>query len=443
MRPLRKMLLLLQIVAFLSISFFSVRIVGIQGKLCLDNGNYTAGDSFQYSLDYLLGSIATTNSSTLNDDGLFNASTSVPQSSDVVEVMGYCRGDQTPDACRSCLNIAAFEIRQMCPQYKQAVLFRDECTLKYSNGSMYGVVSDTLYRYWDCGAPATNWDVFKNVLKQLLDDLGGQAASGGPRKYAQGNSSADLYTLYAAATCSPDLSDQQCSDCLVSVTGDLKPGCSEGYARAPSCQVAYNNSRFFNSIPAAPFPSPSPETGNKSSSKVWVAVGISAPSAVLIGVAIFLTLKWKRNPRQIIESRPDEDEDEDEVVLESLWYNLDTITDATDNFSEANKLGQGGFGSVFLTQADTSRIVGTHGYMAPEYITQGQFSIKSDVFSFGVLVLETVSGRRNLSFQVGEHREVLISRVWRNWCEGKISSIIDPLVKTGYALDIVRHACVS
>ncbi|KAF5196556.1 kinase superfamily protein, partial [Thalictrum thalictroides] len=36
----------------------------------------------------------------------------------------------------------------------------------------------------------------------------------------------------------------------------------------------------------------------------------------------------------------------------------------------------------------TSKIVGTYGYMAPEYIMKGHFSVKSDVFSFGVLVLE-------------------------------------------------------
>ncbi|KAI4312049.1 hypothetical protein MLD38_036905 [Melastoma candidum] len=167
------MLVLLQIVAFLFISFFSVRVVNSQEQLCLNNSNYTADDSFQYYLDSLLDSVATTKSSTLNDDGLFNASVNVPQSLEVVEVMGYCRGDQTPNACRSCLNTAAFQIRQMCPRYKQAVLFRDECTLKYSNGSMYGVVSDAHFWYRDC-APETNWDVFK----QLLDDLGSQAASG-------------------------------------------------------------------------------------------------------------------------------------------------------------------------------------------------------------------------------------------------------------------------
>ncbi|XP_073148558.1 G-type lectin S-receptor-like serine/threonine-protein kinase At1g11300 isoform X2 [Henckelia pumila] len=49
-------------------------------------------------------------------------------------------------------------------------------------------------------------------------------------------------------------------------------------------------------------------------------------------------------------------------------------------------------------QANTSRVVGTYGYMAPEYALHGRISEKSDVFSFGVLLLEIVSGRTNASF---------------------------------------------
>ncbi|GLT64148.1 hypothetical protein SLA2020_366580 [Shorea laevis] len=47
------------------------------------------------------------------------------------------------------------------------------------------------------------------------------------------------------------------------------------------------------------------------------------------------------------------------------------------------------------TQANTNRIVGTYGYMSPEYAIQGLYSIKSDVFSFGVLLLEIISGKKN------------------------------------------------
>lgn len=49
--------------------------------------------------------------------------------------------------------------------------------------------------------------------------------------------------------------------------------------------------------------------------------------------------------------------------------------------------------------------------MAPEYALHGQFSVKSDVFSFGVLVLEIVTGHKNHSFQNGVVIEDLISHV--------------------------------
>ncbi|EOY12907.1 S-locus lectin protein kinase family protein, putative [Theobroma cacao] len=50
------------------------------------------------------------------------------------------------------------------------------------------------------------------------------------------------------------------------------------------------------------------------------------------------------------------------------------------------------------TEANTNRVVGTYGYMAPEYAIDGLFSVKSDVFSFGILLLEIISGRKNRGF---------------------------------------------
>ncbi|KAB2618670.1 G-type lectin S-receptor-like serine/threonine-protein kinase CES101 [Pyrus ussuriensis x Pyrus communis] len=49
-------------------------------------------------------------------------------------------------------------------------------------------------------------------------------------------------------------------------------------------------------------------------------------------------------------------------------------------------------------RAKTNRVVGTYGYMSPKYLMHGLFSTKSDVFSFGVIVLEIVSGWKNAKF---------------------------------------------
>ncbi|ONM58038.1 Cysteine-rich receptor-like protein kinase 10 [Zea mays] len=62
------------------------------------------------------------------------------------------------------------------------------------------------------------------------------------------------------------------------------------------------------------------------------------------------------------------------------------------------KISDFGLARIFgrdQTQAVTSRVVGTYGYMAPEYMMRGNYSVKSDAFSFGVMVLEIVTGRKN------------------------------------------------
>jgi serine/threonine protein kinase len=51
------------------------------------------------------------------------------------------------------------------------------------------------------------------------------------------------------------------------------------------------------------------------------------------------------------------------------------------------------------------------GYMSPEYAMHGRFSVKSDVFSFGVLLLEIISGKMNNCFYQSEHDEDLLSFV--------------------------------
>ncbi|KAF8041348.1 hypothetical protein BT93_A0068 [Corymbia citriodora subsp. variegata] len=83
-------------------------------------------------------------------------------------------------------------------------------------------------------------------------------------------------------------------------------------------------------------------------------------------------------------------------------------------------------------QANTNRVVGTYGYMAPEYAMQGLYSMKSDIFSFGVILLEIVSGKRNTDFYNDNASLNLIAHVWNLWKEGKSSNIVDSLMAQPY-----------
>ncbi|XP_061358758.1 G-type lectin S-receptor-like serine/threonine-protein kinase At4g27290 [Gastrolobium bilobum] len=76
-------------------------------------------------------------------------------------------------------------------------------------------------------------------------------------------------------------------------------------------------------------------------------------------------------------------------------------------------------------EGNTNRIVGTYGYMAPEYAAYGRFSVKSDVFSFGILVLEIVYGKRNRDFCDANRIHNLIGQAWLLWMEGKALEMID------------------
>ncbi|KAH9667369.1 Receptor-like serine/threonine-protein kinase [Citrus sinensis] len=83
-------------------------------------------------------------------------------------------------------------------------------------------------------------------------------------------------------------------------------------------------------------------------------------------------------------------------------------------------------------QANTSRIVGTYGYMSPEYAIQGIFSIKSDVFSFGVLLLEIVSGKKTTGFYRTDSL-TLLGYAWDLWTSNRTLELIDPILEDEYS----------
>ncbi|KAF3666770.1 G-type lectin S-receptor-like serine/threonine-protein kinase [Capsicum annuum] len=95
------------------------------------------------------------------------------------------------------------------------------------------------------------------------------------------------------------------------------------------------------------------------------------------------------------------------------------------------KISDFGMARIFAgnqDQANTSRVVGTYGYMAPEYAMEGRFSEKSDVYSFGVLLLEIVSGRRNTSFDQDNCALSLLAYAWKLWNENNIVKFIEPKI---------------
>ncbi|KAF4363811.1 hypothetical protein F8388_000476 [Cannabis sativa] len=206
----------------------------------------------------------------------------------------------------------------------------------------------------------------------------------------------------------------------------------------------------------------------------------------------------------------------DENLLESIrHFSYNEIKSATNNFHVSNKLGRGGFGTVykgtlrdgvvvavkalsaqskqgvheFLTEIKTisnvrhfhlveligccvdggNRILvyeyvennslerallssrGTNikldwskrGYLAPEYALGGQLTLKADVYSFGVLILEIVSGRNNSNNWGGSQPKLLVEWAWQLHEEGKLLEIVDSELTDFSEEEVTRYMKVA
>ncbi|KAL8091109.1 hypothetical protein AgCh_040275 [Apium graveolens] len=84
------------------------------------------------------------------------------------------------------------------------------------------------------------------------------------------------------------------------------------------------------------------------------------------------------------------------------------------------------------SESNTTKVVGTYGYMSPEYALDGILSVKSDVYSFGVLVLEIVSGMKMRGFYHLDPSLNLRSHAWRLYEEGKCLELLDETIRDSY-----------
>ncbi|XP_062231734.1 cysteine-rich receptor-like protein kinase 44 isoform X1 [Phragmites australis] len=544
---------------------------------CPNNTNYTRGSAFQANLDALLSSLP---SAAAASSGFAKSTTGAAP--DQAYGFAQCRADVNATSCLTCLDGSAQDMASKCPGQKSAMLIYDACLLRHSNESFFGVV-DTSVVVCLLNTQNATQPEFTSRLGALMSNLTGKAAYGSPRMFAAGSTTLTPFlNIYGMAQCTRDLAADDCNLCLSGAVAFIPTCCDRKQGArivCGSCSIRFELYPFYNvqAAEAAMSPVPAPGGGpvngsdhsgagsNGSNHRVRTALLVSIPVSValllLLLVAVLYLCKRNRKPHKHVQiARADEEEMRSS---ESLLYDLSTLRAATDNFSEENKLGEGGFGPVYkgtlqngqdiavkrlsatsqqgqvemknevvllaklqhknlvrllgccieehekllvyeflrnnsldkilfdparqqelswgqrhkiiegigrgllylhedsrltiihrdlkasniLLDADmnpkisdfglaklfnmdssvgnTSRIAGTYGYMAPEYALHGIFSAKSDVFSYGVLVLEIVTGRRNIYTHASGSSEDLLTFVWRHWSRGSVQQLLE------------------
>ncbi|XVF88033.1 hypothetical protein PTKIN_Ptkin19aG0016800 [Pterospermum kingtungense] len=98
------------------------------------------------------------------------------------------------------------------------------------------------------------------------------------------------------------------------------------------------------------------------------------------------------------------------------------------------KISDFGLAKLFpdnLTHIST-RVAGTTGYLAPEYAIRGQLTRKADIYSFGVLLLEIVSGRCNTNRRLPLSDQYLLERAWDLYERGQLVELVDASLNGEY-----------
>ncbi|KAA8515281.1 hypothetical protein F0562_018489 [Nyssa sinensis] len=109
------------------------------------------------------------------------------------------------------------------------------------------------------------------------------------------------------------------------------------------------------------------------------------------------------------------------------------------------KIGDFGLAKLFpdsVTHIST-RIAGTTGYLAPEYVLGGHLTLKADVYSYGVLILEVVSGRSSAKANWGGMQKFLLEWAWQLYKEGKLLELVDPELEEFPEEEVTRYMKVA
>ncbi|TXG64917.1 hypothetical protein EZV62_011911 [Acer yangbiense] len=262
---------------------------------CSDK-NFTRNSTYQSNLNLLLSSLPHYAKSGY---GFYRTTKGLDPN--IVYGLFQCRGDVTTTACQDCVASASMELTQRCPTQNGALVWYDECYLRFSNVSINSTLSLSIRNpnvmIYNSNNVTVEPNRFQKLVLSLLKEATTQAVND-PKKFPtrKGNFTT-IQTLYGLVQCAEDLWNTDCSNCLEEAISRLPTRAIGGRILLPSCNCRYELYPFYNenlttSPPVAPTPvlqsPPSPVTRPKGKSKISSSVIIAIVTPITVSAVLFL-----------------------------------------------------------------------------------------------------------------------------------------------------------
>ena len=232
-------------------------------NICLDQSNQTTNANYQSNLTVLLNSLS---SKASQNYSFYNDSSNIG-----IYGLFLCRGDVSNSTCQSCVSYATQDITTRCPSNNSAIIWYDECMLRYSNVNFFGQVQTSPgVLMWNVGN-TTSPDQPNFSAVALMNILTGTAVND-DMLFHDGNLTASNGSnqTYGLVQCTRDISSSGCSSCLSLLIKDAESCCQSKIGLriiTPSCSIRYETYSFFQQPPVPPPSAPAPPPPPQSSGK--------------------------------------------------------------------------------------------------------------------------------------------------------------------------------
>ncbi|TVU20886.1 hypothetical protein EJB05_30487, partial [Eragrostis curvula] len=174
-------------------------LAGAQMQVCGNSGNYTGASNYQANLNQLS---ATLPKNAASNTTLF-ATGIAGTAPDKVYALALCRGDINSSACAACLSTSFQDAQQLCPFNKDAAVYYDYCSLRFSNLNILATTMDDNILIL---MNTQNFTVTRLILFTLLSNTSQFAAQSLSRFMTSRMDISSLPTLYSLVQSGPSLS---------------------------------------------------------------------------------------------------------------------------------------------------------------------------------------------------------------------------------------------